>query len=62
MFQKEVDILRSCDHPNIVRVYEYFKDPKRFYLVTEFCTGGELFDKITRELSFSEAEASKLMK
>ena len=24
MFEKEVNILRQCDHPNILKIYEYF--------------------------------------
>ena len=40
----EINILKSLDHPNVVKVYEYFEDEKRFFIVTEICSGGELFD------------------
>ena len=40
----EINILKNLDHPNIVKIYEYFEDDKRFYIITEICTGGELFD------------------
>lgn len=53
-FFTEIDIMRQLDHPNIVRLYEVFQDEKRFYLVTELCTGGELFDEISKRNSFSE--------
>jgi calcium-dependent protein kinase len=45
----EINILKQLDHPNILKLYEFFQDSKRFFLVTELCFGGELFDKISEE-------------
>lgn len=45
----EIDILKQLDHPNILKLYEFFQDQKRYFLVTELCNGGELFDKIAEE-------------
>lgn len=42
----ELEMLRRADHPNILRAYELFEDERNFHLVTELCTGGELFDRI----------------
>lgn len=50
------------DHPNIIKVYEFFQDEKFFYIVTELCLGGELFDKIQEEKSFTEKKAATIMK
>lgn len=36
-------ILKELDHPNILKVYDLFQDNKNYYLITELCTGGELF-------------------
>ena len=30
----EINILKDIDHPNIVKIFEYFEDAKRFYIVT----------------------------
>ncbi|OMJ75164.1 hypothetical protein SteCoe_25747 [Stentor coeruleus] len=39
-FFNEVDILRRTDHPNIVRLYEFYEDEDSFHLVLEYVTGG----------------------
>ena len=43
---REINILKTLDHPNIMKVYEYFNNPNCFSIVSELCTGGELFKKI----------------
>jgi len=45
----EVEMLKSLDHPNIMKIFEFYQDNKFFYIVNELCTGGELFDKILKE-------------
>ena len=44
--KEEVRILTRLDHPNIVKYYETYDDTKYMYLVMEYCSGGELFDRI----------------
>lgn len=58
----EINTLRSLDHPNIVKIFEYFEDEKRFYIVTEHIQGGELFDEIIARGKFDEKDAALLMK
>ncbi|EGR33828.1 protein kinase domain protein [Ichthyophthirius multifiliis] len=55
----EVDMLKVLDHPNIIKVYEFYQDTRYFYIVTELCTGGELFDKIIDEHQFNEKKAAE---
>jgi calcium-dependent protein kinase len=43
-------------------VYEFYTDNTNFYIVSEFCSGGELFDRITEKGSFNEKDAAKIMK
>ena len=57
-----MNILKNLDHPNIIRLYELYQDSKCYYLVTEFCSGGELFDKIKKLSNFSEKMAADYMK
>lgn len=35
MLMNEIAILSGLDHPNIVKMYEYFQDSKRYYIITE---------------------------
>ena len=41
---KEVQIVKSLDHPCVMKVYDFFDDRKRYYLVNDYCKGGDLFD------------------
>ncbi len=43
----EINNLKDLDHPNILKMYEFFEDEKRYYIITDVCKGGELFDEIS---------------
>lgn len=58
----DVDILKKLDHPNIIKVYEFFQDEAAYYVVTDLCTGGELFEKIVQEKTFTEKQAAEYMR
>ena len=45
---EEVAILNRLDHPNIVKYFETYDDAKYIYLVMEYISGCQLFDKITQ--------------
>ena len=61
MFFNEINILKDLDHPNILKMYEFFEDEKRYYIVTDICKGGELFDEIVAKGKFSEKDAAMLI-
>ncbi|KAH9398638.1 Calcium/calmodulin-dependent protein kinase type 1 [Tyrophagus putrescentiae] len=58
----EINVLRKLKHPNIVRLVETFEDRNKVYLVMELVTGGELFDRIVEKGSYTEKDASYLIK
>ena len=58
----EVEILKKLVHPNIMQIFEFYEDKKNFYIITELCDGGELFDMIVDKGSFNEDEAAWVMK
>lgn len=59
LFRNEVKILQNLKHPNIIEYVESFEDANACYLITVFCSGGELFDKVSEGV-FSERVASRL--
>ena len=60
-FEKEMDILASLDHPNIIKLYSVYEDEKAYHLVTEYCSGGELFASIVEKGHYLESDAARLM-
>lgn len=42
ILEQEIKNLRSLDHPNIIKILEYFDDAQNIYIVMENCDGGEL--------------------
>lgn len=61
-FKLEVEIMMKLDHPNILRLIDYFEDKKNVYLVLELCTGGELFDRIIANKYYNEEDARIIFK
>jgi len=57
MLRSELAIMRSVNHPNVVRLYEACETPQKLYLVMQLCTGGELFDRIVNMGRYSEEDA-----
>ena len=57
-FISEVEILKSTDHPNIVRLFEFYEDEKHYHLVTDYMKGGDFFDFIVSNKILSEPMAA----
>jgi len=67
VLKREIEILKEVTHPNIINLHEVYEDEKYLHLVTELCTGGELFDRIiaktqSKEGHFSEHDAAEIIK
>lgn len=64
--QREIRLLRSVDHPGIMEMFDCYEDEVCVHIVTERCTGGELFDKIVDSTSdsgcLSESHAARIIK
>ena len=62
LLRREIDVLREVDHPNIIKFYDTYEDSSYIYIVMEYCSGGELFTKITSQGHLHENEARVYMK
>ncbi|CAJ1922492.1 unnamed protein product [Cylindrotheca closterium] len=54
----EAEILRECDHPNIVKLFEVAKVGKNLSLVMELCSGGPVLDRCP----YTEKMASRVVR
>ncbi|CAA6659479.1 unnamed protein product [Spirodela intermedia] len=60
---REVEIMQHLSgHPGVVTLNAVYDDSDNIYLIMELCSGGRLLDQITREGTYSEQKAAKLLK
>ncbi|XP_051134093.1 CBL-interacting serine/threonine-protein kinase 3-like isoform X1 [Andrographis paniculata] len=57
--KREISTMKLIKHPNVVRIYEVLASKTKIFIVLEFVTGGELFDKIVNNGRMREDEARK---
>ena len=55
-FESEFNALKKLDHPNIIRLYDYFDKDDLIFLVLEYCPNGSLEDYIreSEEMEYCE--------
>ena len=56
----ELYILKKIDHQNVIKIYEFYSDEKNYYLITEYCPGGDLFTQ-TKNENLSEVQVSNII-
>ena len=52
--RREIEIQSHLRHPNILRLFGYFYDATRVYLILEFAGKGELYKELQRKTRFDE--------
>ncbi|XP_042406107.1 CBL-interacting protein kinase 32-like isoform X2 [Zingiber officinale] len=57
--KREVATMKLIKHPNVVRIYEVMGSKSKIFIVLEFATGGELFDKIVNHGRMREDKARR---
>ena len=57
----EINILRSMDHPGVLKIFEFYSNKESYSIVTELCPGGELFQQIIDKGPFNEKYSAYIM-
>jgi serine/threonine protein kinase len=57
--RREIEIQAHLRHPNILRLYGYFYDSTRVYIVLEYAPNGELFKMLRQNDRFDEATSAR---
>ena len=58
----EIEILKLCHHPNIVRLLDHLENNDYIYIVTEYIGGGTLGQYLKKKkFNFSERQATNIM-
>lgn len=59
--RREIEIQSHLRHPNILRMYGYFYDSTKVYLILEYCMGGELYKHLQNKVRFDERSSAKMI-
>jgi aurora kinase, other len=60
--RREIEIQSHLRNRNILRMYGYFYDDRRIYLILEYSPGGELYKRLTHKGNFSEQTSAKYIR
>lgn len=60
-FLKEIEVLIKLEHPNIIKIFEYFTDDLNYYLITEYISGGELYEGLVKMSNFNEFKCAFIL-
>ena len=59
--RNEIEILKHLDHPKILKIVDFYSTLKRYYIITEFCPEGELFNEIIKVGKFDEGQSAFIL-
>ena len=60
-FLGEIEVLKKISQSNIPKYFECFEDAHNLYIVTEFCSGGELVEFLLEEGNMGEIRIAVIM-
>ncbi|XP_065155761.1 uncharacterized protein [Atheta coriaria] len=60
--RREIQIMSSVQHPNIIHIYEVFENREKIVIVMEYAAGGELYDYLFVRKMLPEDEARRIFR
>lgn len=52
--ENEVKILNMLDHPNVLKFYNWYETTNSFWIIIEYCSGGDLMNLLQQDQSLPE--------
>jgi len=60
--RREITILRSVDHPNVLKLFEVYEDDDSYYLVLEHFQGSEVYERVISRREYTEKDVSNVIR
>ena len=57
----EISILKKLDHPKILKILDFYSTSKLYYIITEYCPNGELYNEIVNKGKLDEGKTAFIM-
>jgi calcium-dependent protein kinase len=61
MLINEMEVLRDCQHENIIRLEEIYQEQDSAIYVMEYLKGGEVYSRLKKNKRFSEKESARIL-
>jgi len=62
MYRREAQTMQELDHPGICRLFEVYEDQEDVFLVMEYLSGGEVFEKLLDTGHLSEEQTADIIR
>jgi calcium-dependent protein kinase len=60
--QQQINVMKAADHPNLAKLYGTYSEGGKVHIILQFCAGGSVMDRISKDGQFGESTAAKYFK
>lgn len=61
LLENEIKVLKTCDNPFIIKLHTLKKTPHNYYLMLEYCNGGDMLAKVRKDGLLPQDEVIKYL-